>query len=54
MRTWEAMESLVDQGLVRDIGTSNVTIAKLELILRDARIAPSINEMELHPTFQHG
>lgn len=54
MRTWEAMESLVDQGLVRDIGTSNVTIAKLELILRDARIAPSINEMELHPTFQQG
>lgn len=54
MRTWRAMESLVDMGLVKHIGTSNVTIPKLELILRDARIQPSINEMELHPCFQQG
>jgi alcohol dehydrogenase (NADP+) len=54
MRTWAAMESLVDEGLVRHIGTSNVTVPKLRLILRDARIAPSLNEMELHPTFQQG
>ena len=31
---------------------SNVTIPKLALILRDARIRPAINEMELHPCFQ--
>lgn len=54
METWGAMETLVDQGLVRHIGTSNVTVPKLDLVLRDARIAPSINEMELHPTFQQG
>lgn len=54
MATWQAMESLVDAGLVRSIGTSNVTVPKLELILRDARIAPALNEMELHPTFQQG
>ncbi|MDR0593336.1 MAG: aldo/keto reductase, partial [Bifidobacteriaceae bacterium] len=52
MATWRAMESLVDSGIVRHIGVSNVTIPKLELILRDARIAPAINEMELHPCFQ--
>ena len=52
METWQAMESLVDQGLVRHLGLSNVTVPKLELILRDARIRPSLNEMELHPCFQ--
>jgi alcohol dehydrogenase (NADP+) len=52
METWGAMESLVEMGLVRHIGTSNVTIPKLELLLRDARVPPAVNEMELHPYFQ--
>ena len=52
MRTWRQMERLVDLGLVRHIGTSNVSIPKLKLILRDARIKPACNEMELHPHFQ--
>ena len=38
--------------LVRHIGTSNMTIPKMELLLRDARIRPAVNEMELHPHFQ--
>lgn len=52
MRTWRKMEELVDRGLVRHIGTSNMTIPKLRLLLRDARIQPAVNEMELHPHFQ--
>jgi alcohol dehydrogenase (NADP+) len=52
MKTWRKMEELVDLGLVRDIGTSNMTIPKLDLLLRDARIKPVVNEMELHPHFQ--
>lgn len=52
MRTWRQMEKLVDLGLVRHIGTSNMTIPKLERVLRDARIKPACNEMELHPHFQ--
>jgi diketogulonate reductase-like aldo/keto reductase len=52
MRTWRKMEELVDRGLVRHIGTSNMTIPKMELVLRDARIRPAVNEMELHPHFQ--
>lgn len=52
MRTWRQMEKLVDQGLTRHIGTSNMTIPKLKLLLRDARIKPAVNEMELHPHFQ--
>jgi len=52
MKTWRQLEALVDRGLVRHIGTSNMTIPKLELLLRDARIKPAVNEMELHPHFQ--
>jgi diketogulonate reductase-like aldo/keto reductase len=52
MKTWRKMEELVDMGLVRHLGTSNMTIPKLKLVLRDARIKPAANEMELHPHFQ--
>jgi alcohol dehydrogenase (NADP+) len=52
MKTWRQMEKLVQMGLVRHIGTSNMTIPKLELLLRDAEIKPAVNEMELHPHFQ--
>jgi alcohol dehydrogenase (NADP+) len=52
MKTWQQMEKLVEMGLVRHIGTSNMTIAKLTLVLRDAKIKPACNEMELHPHFQ--
>jgi len=52
MACWRQMERLVDMGLCRHIGVSNVTIPKLKLILRDCRIRPAVNEMELHPSFQ--
>jgi alcohol dehydrogenase (NADP+) len=52
MKTWRQMEKLVEMGLVRHIGTSNMTIPKLKLVLRDAKIKPACNEMELHPHFQ--
>jgi len=52
MKTWTQMEKLVEKGLVRHIGTSNMTIPKLKLVLRDAKIKPACNEMELHPHFQ--
>lgn len=52
METWQQMERLVSMGFVRHIGTSNMTIPKLDLLLRDAQILPAVNEMELHPHFQ--
>lgn len=52
MKTWRQLEKLVDEGLVRHIGTSNMTLPKLKLLLRDAQIRPTCNEMELHPHFQ--
>ena len=52
MQTWGAMERLVERGLVRHIGTSNMTVPKLELVCRDAAILPACNEMEVHPHLQ--
>ena len=52
MKTWRQMERLVEMGLVKHIGTSNMTVAKLKLLMRDAKIKPAANEMELHPHFQ--
>jgi len=52
MKTWRQMEKLVEMGLVKHIGTSNMTIPKLKLLLRDAKIIPVANEMEIHPHFQ--
>jgi alcohol dehydrogenase (NADP+) len=52
MIAWRQMEQLTEMGLVRNIGTSNMTIPKMKLLLRDAKIKPVVNEMEIHPHFQ--
>lgn len=52
MKVWRAMESLQEAGKVRNIGTSNMTRPKMELLLRDCKIKPACNEMEMHPHFQ--
>ncbi len=52
MDTWKQMETLMDKGLVKNIGTSNMTIPKFEATLPLMRILPVANEMELHPCFQ--
>lgn len=52
MQTWRQMEDLVDKGLTRYIGMSNMTIPKLEAVLPLCRIKPAMCEMELHPSCQ--
>ena len=52
MKTWKDMETLYNEGLVKNIGTSNMTIAKMKLLLRDCAVKPMVNEMEMHPHFQ--
>ncbi|MBR2572425.1 MAG: aldo/keto reductase [Clostridia bacterium] len=52
METWRQMERLVDAGLVRHIGVSNMTLPKLRALLPRCRIRPAFNEVELHPGFQ--
>ena len=42
--TWEAMEKLVADGLVKSIGVSNFTIENLQELLKTAKIIPSVNQ----------
>ena len=52
LATWRQCEALVEQGLVRYIGMSNMTVKKLEEVLPECKIKPAALEMELHPSFQ--
>lgn len=47
--TWEAMEALVDDGLVRHIGVSNFSVEKLRALSEEASRKPEMNQIELHP-----
>ncbi|MGB5136251.1 MAG: aldo/keto reductase [Prochlorococcaceae cyanobacterium] len=50
--TWAAMEELVDAGLVRRIGVSNCSAAKLAALLPHCRHRPAVNQVERHPWLQ--
>lgn len=47
--TWQAMEHLVDIGLVKSIGVSNFQGSLLIDLLRYARIRPALLQVEIHP-----
>lgn len=49
IETWQAMEKLVDAGLVRHIGVSNFCVSLLRDLLAQARIRPVVNQVEAHP-----
>lgn len=52
LEVWRQCEALVDMGLVRHLGMSNMTIPKLEAVLPHCRIQPAALELECHPSFQ--
>jgi D-xylose reductase len=47
--TWQAMESLVDLGMVKHIGLSNMGTAQIRDLMTTCRIRPSVLQIELHP-----
>lgn len=47
--TWQAMEELVDLGLVRSIGVANFNTMMIHDLLSYASHAPQVNQIELHP-----
>ncbi len=47
--TWAAMETLVDEGLCRAIGLSDIGVEGTRRILASARIKPAVVEVESHP-----
>jgi D-xylose reductase len=50
--TWAAMEQLVSNGLVKNIGLCNVNTAGLRDVLSYARIPPAVLQVERHPYLQ--
>ena len=47
--TWRGMESLYEDGIVRNIGVCNFKIHHLEELKKSANIMPVIDQVELHP-----
>lgn len=47
--TWQAMEKLVEKGLVKSIGVANFTGPMIIDLLTYAKIKPAMNQIELHP-----
>jgi 2,5-diketo-D-gluconate reductase A len=50
--TWRAIERIQEEGGARSIGVSNFRIEDLERIEREARVQPTVNQIELHPRLQ--
>jgi alcohol dehydrogenase (NADP+) len=49
MDTWRAMEKLVDRGLCKAIGLSDVSLDQVREVFEQARIKPSVVQIESHP-----
>lgn len=52
LETWKAMERLRSEGLVRSIGVSNFLPEHLQRLLDNCEHAPSVNQLEVHPSYQ--
>ncbi|KDP24551.1 hypothetical protein JCGZ_25115 [Jatropha curcas] len=50
--TWTAMEGLYASGQARAIGVSNFSTKKLQDLLKYAKVAPAVNQVECHPVWQ--
>ena len=48
-QTWEAMEKLVEEGLVRNIGFCNIGTLMIQQVLNYAKVKPAVLQVEMHP-----
>ncbi|MET0439475.1 MAG: aldo/keto reductase [Devosia sp.] len=49
---YRALETLLADGKVRAIGVSNFMPEHLERLLREIKVVPAVNQIEVHPYFQ--
>ena len=52
VESWKALVELRKEGRIRSIGVSNFNIDHLERIIGETGVTPSVNQIELHPSFQ--
>jgi 2,5-diketo-D-gluconate reductase A len=52
LETWRAFERIQEEGGARSIGVSNFRVEDLERLEREAERQPTVNQVELHPSFQ--
>ena len=50
--TWKAFEELYESGKVKAIGVCNFKQGHLEELIKNAKIKPMVNQVEMHPTNQ--
>eukprot|EP01105_Mastigella_eilhardi_P023847 TRINITY_DN6085_c0_g1_i4.p1 TRINITY_DN6085_c0_g1~~TRINITY_DN6085_c0_g1_i4.p1 ORF type:complete len:235 (-),score=30.48 TRINITY_DN6085_c0_g1_i4:274-978(-) len=52
--TWHAMEDLVSEGLVKNIGVANFSERRLQelMSISSLKVMPAVNQVELHPYLQ--
>ncbi|MCU1527092.1 MAG: 2,5-diketo-D-gluconic acid reductase [Frondihabitans sp.] len=50
--SWKDMEQAVADGSIGSIGVSNFLVDHLESLLTVCSLPPSLNQLEIHPTFQ--
>ena len=50
--TWKAFEELYESGKVKAIGVCNFKQGHLEELIKNAKIKPMVNQVEIHPTNQ--
>lgn len=51
LKTYQAMEQLYDEGMVKAIGVCNCNIHHLEELQCHANVMPMLHEFEIHPLF---
>ena len=49
LETWQAFERLVDEGQCKSIGLSDISLEKVQEIVKAARIKPAVVQVESHP-----
>jgi 2,5-diketo-D-gluconate reductase A len=52
LEAWKALVKLKEEGRAKSIGVSNFTVSHLKRIIDATGVAPSVNQIELHPRFQ--
>ncbi|KJZ80371.1 hypothetical protein HIM_00221 [Hirsutella minnesotensis 3608] len=51
---WAELEAIKASGKAKSIGVSNFNKDHIEILLKTAKVAPAINQIEFHPYLQHG